>query len=189
MKQEKHARGYRRRNRPNENEEVKTGGLKEEELVLRLKKDELFNTHILLPHAEVNSLIYDAVNQFVEKYSGDCLTLTIMSDEVAEPVQRIFTEAYRMHYEDEFEKIVRYLKRRYIRAGCLLLVSVAAFWCNGVFAGYPQMPAYLVNILGQISVFCLWEIGYTHFTRSDATTERDRIVRARDAAIEFHCKS
>ncbi len=180
--------GYRRRNRPTGNDEVKAGGMHEQELVLRLKKDELFDSHILLPHSEVNSVIYDRVNQFVEKYSGKTMTLTIMSDMVTEPVQRIFEEAYRMHYEDEYQKVAHYLKRRYVRAAMLLAVSVIAFWCNGFFEGFSQRPQYLVNILSQVSVFCLWEIGYTHFTRSDAAAERDRIVRARDAVIQFHCR-
>ncbi len=180
-------RTYRRRNRTDEGDAVKTAQMNEQELVLRLKKEELLDSHILLPHAEVNAAVYSAVNQFVEKYSGDTMQLTIMSDVVSEPVQRIFEESYRWHYEDEYQKVSHFLRRRYVRAACLLLVSAVAFWCSGFLSGFVKAPEYLVGILGQASVFCLWEIGYTSFVRIDATEERKRIARARDAEIRFHC--
>ncbi len=39
----------------------------ETELTLHLSKKELFDRHVLLPHAEVNECVYSAVNQFVER--------------------------------------------------------------------------------------------------------------------------
>ncbi len=180
---------YKKRNRSNENETVKTARMDERELVLRLKKDEMFNKYILLPHAEVNTVVYDAVNQFVEKYSGDTMTLTIMSDQVTQPLQNIFVESYRSHYEDEYQKIVRYLKRRYLRVAVLILITAAALWGSSELAVHSLLPDILLSIIGQIGVFCLWEIGYTHFDRTDAAAERNRIVRARDADIQFQCRS
>ena len=180
---------YRRRNRTDEKPEVRTANLHERELVLFLKKNELLDRTILLPHAEVNPAVYSAVEHFVEKYGGNDMALTIMTDDASKPIQDIFIESYRSHYEDEYQKIRRYLKRRYIRAACLLLISALAFWLSTVMAKKVGFPGYLLTILGQISVFCLWEIGYTHFTRSDAAAERDRILRARDAEIQFCCRS
>lgn len=139
---------YHRRNRTDERSDVKTAAMQEQELVLHLKKDELLDSHILLPHAEVNALVYDAVNQFVEKYSGDTMQLTFMTEAVSEAVQHIFIESYRSHYEDEYQKISRYLKRRYIRSFFLLLVSAAAFWGSSSLSGMIQLPAFLVGILG-----------------------------------------
>ena len=179
---------YRRRNRTDEPEAVKTADLGERELVLRLKKDELLDRTVLLPHAEVNPAVYGAVERFVEKYSGKEMLLTIMTNDVSKPIQDIFIESYRSHYEDEYQKILRFLKRRYVRAACLLLISALAFWLSTALARNLSFPDYLLTILGQISVFCLWEIGYTHFTRSDAAAERDRILRARDAEIQFQCR-
>ena len=179
---------YHRRNRTDERSDVKTAAMDEQELVLHLRKDELLDSHILLPHAEVNALVYDAVNQFVEKYSGDTMQLTIMTEAVSEAVQHIFIESYRSHYEDEYRKVTRYLKRRYIRSIFLLLVSAAAFWGSSSLSGLIRLPVFLVTILAQISVFCIWEIGYTNFSRVDAKAERSRIVRARDAEIQFHCR-
>ncbi len=179
---------YRRRNRSDEREIIKTANMDENELVLRLKKDELLDSHVLLPHAEVNAAVYDAVNRFVEKYSGATMKLTIMSDDVSEQVQNVFAEAYRSHYEDEYVKVTRFIKRRIVRSICLLLVSAAAFWLSSFLSGLANSNTYLVVILSQISVFSLWEIGYTSFSRSDAKAEKNRIVRARDAEIEFFCR-
>ena len=179
---------YKRRNRPDEKAPVKTAYSNDKELVLRLKKDELLDKHILLPHAEVNPIVYDAVNRFVEKSSSPEIALTIMTDDVSQPIQDIFAESYRSHYEDEYQKTVRFLKRRYVRAAFLLLASILAFWLSGLLTNVALAPVYIVTILGQISVFCLWEIGYTHFARSDAAAERDRIIRARDAEIQFQCR-
>ena len=178
---------YRRRNRADERKQVKTTRMYEQELVLHLKKGELLDSHVVLPHAEVNEIIYQAVNQFVEKYSGDTMQLTIMTDCVSDAVQSIFEEAYRSHYEDAYQKVSRFLKRRILRVAILLLISALTFWCSGFLSDIAKVPAYLTVFFGQISVFCLWEIGHTHFTRSDAKEERSRIARARDAEIRFFC--
>lgn len=159
--------------------------MEEQELVLRIKKDELFNRYIFLPHSEVNTVVYDAVNQFVQKYGGDTMTLTIMTDPISEPIQHVFREAYQSHYEDEFRKVAVYLSRRIVRAIILVLISAAAFMCSSFMARNGHLPDYIVAIIGQVAIFCLWEIGYTHFARKEAAEERSRIVRARDAEIEF----
>ena len=67
----------------------------------------------------------------------------------------------------------------------LLLICVAAFWFSGFLSGRGNLPALVIMILGQISVFCAWEVGYTHFARSDAKAEKHRVVRARNAEIQF----
>lgn len=179
---------YKKRNRKSESEVTKTAKQDEQELVLRLTKDELLDKHVLLPHAEVNGIVYDAVNQFVEKYSGESMTLTIMSDAASPIVQDVFKESYRSHYEDEYRKISRYLKRRYWRMAALILVIIAAFWCSSMLAAHTNLSDVLLGIISQIGVFCLWEIGYTHFDRTDAAEEKNRIVRARDATIQFQCR-
>lgn len=180
---------YRRGHRLREGEKSRSTGMEEEELVLRLTKNELFNTCILLPHAEVSSAVYEAVNQFVTKYSGDKMTLTIMSGPVSEVIQDVFRESYRSHYEDEFLRIAHYLKQRYLRAAVLLLISVAAFWISSRWLSNMGNSSFLASIIGQISIFCLWEVGYTHFDRANAAKERNRILRAMDAEITFSSAS
>ena len=60
---------YRKRNRSDQavNPEKMPAAMNESELVLKLKKDELFDQYVLLPHSELNSIVFDSVDSFVEK--------------------------------------------------------------------------------------------------------------------------
>lgn len=155
------------------------------ELVLKLKKEELFDPYVLLPHAELNEAVYRSVNTFVEKYKGDSMTVTILSDPLNEAVRDTFREVYRAHYEDEYKKTVHYLQRRMTRFLILLCVSISAFfigdWLGTHIAGYNVF----LNIIANVGAFCLWEVGYTHFATRDAVEEKKRIKRALNAKIEF----
>lgn len=162
-------------------------------MVLRLDKDELFDCHILLPHAEVSQAVCQAVDQFVEKYSGSRLRLVIFCDPLSESTRNVFREAYAAHYEDEYRKARQYLRRRYWRIVMMLLLSLLAF-CLWVTRGGSSTGSVLWLMVSNVGAFCLWEIGYTHFDRADAFALRRRIERARGAEIEFtanshYCKS
>ena len=70
---------YRKRNRSDSGVRFGAGDfattLTETELVLKIKKDELFDPHVLLPHAELNAVVYNSVNTFVEKYNFEGITV------------------------------------------------------------------------------------------------------------------
>ena len=160
----------------------------EDELTLHLTKEELFDRHVLLPHAELNDIVYKAVDQFTDRYSGDHLTVTIFSDAVSESMQHTFREVYFSHYEDEYRKVTIYLYRRYSRVILLLLASVVAYYAAGLWTARTGHTSYLLNVISNIGVFCIWEIGNTHFARQKATEQRKKILRARDAEIVFQEK-
>ncbi|MBR0219146.1 MAG: hypothetical protein IJQ33_08095 [Clostridia bacterium] len=160
----------------------------EEELTLHLTKEELFDRHVLLPHAELNDIVYKAVDQFTDRYSGDHMTLTIFSDAVSESMQHTFREVYLSHYEDEYRKVTLYLYRRYNRVILLLISSLIAYYAVTFLNTQMGHTSYLLNVISNIGVFCIWEIGNTHFTRQEATEERKKIIRARDAEIVFQEK-
>ena len=178
---------YKKRGRIRESDTVKTAKMNEDELVLRLTKDELLDKHVLLPHAEVNPLVYDEVNRFVERYDGGKMTLTIMCDSVSPITQNVFKESYHSHYEDEYQKITRYLKRRYLRVVGLIGIIILAFGITYALMRFTNISDFNLNVISQIGVFCLWEIGYTHYDRVEASAEKSRIVRAKDADIQFQC--
>ena len=158
----------------------------EDELVLRLRKEELFDPHVLLPHAELNEIVYKSVDQFVSKYKGNQMSLSIFSEPINDAVQNTFKEVYRAHYADEYHKITRFLKRRYYRVIALLIVSISAFIIWHYMSGKGFGADILMTLITNVGAFCLWEVGYTQFARKDAIDERKRIERARDAKIEFH---
>ena len=157
----------------------------EEELVLKLDKSEVFDPHTILPHAELNSLVYEAVNRFIERYSGNALKITIVSEPFSGAVQDVIRESYRAHYLDEYEKISRYLNRRYFRVLLLIIISMIAFSCGSYLSSHYQHIEFLTIAATQLSIFCLWEIGYTHFDRSDASVQKRHILRALNADIQF----
>ena len=157
----------------------------EEELVLKLSKSELLDTHTLLPHAELNGLIYESVNRFIERYNGSSLNITIVTDSLTPDVHDVVRESYHAHYLDEFVKINRYLIRRYIRVVSLIIISIAAFALGTYLTNHFENIHFLTYAATQLSVFCLWEIGYTHFDRSNASMQKKHIVRALNAKIDF----
>ena len=182
-------KGYKKRNREDEissEERTRSPFEEQEELVLRLDSKELFDPHVLLPHAELNEVVYKCVNHFVSRYRGDKLTLSIFTDTDNEAVRSTFREVYRAHYEDEYQQINRHLKRRYVRLFILLAVSLTAFWLWDLLAENASGHHILLTIMTNVGAFCLWETAYTQFARQDALAERQRIMRARDAEIVFH---
>ena len=178
---------YVRRNRKEDAAELAKlpSEMIEEELVLKLKKEELFDSHVLLPHAELNELVYKSVDQFVGKYGGEKLAVSIFTDPISESVQHTFQEAYRAHYSEEYHKISRYLRRRYIRVICLLIVSVAFFFLWDYLLRNTSVTNVFLTIMTNVGAFCLWEVGYTHFARVEASEERRQIARALKAKISF----
>ena len=178
---------YKRRNRDdntvNEGENYTT--LQETELVLKLKKEELFDPHVLLPHAELNSIVYNSVDTFVEKYKGTDMTLSICTDSVNLLIQDSFREVYLSHYREELLKVNKYLKRHFIRGFALIMVGVIAFLVSRLLTKYNPNETILSYILLNMSGFCLWEVGYTQFATRNVVDERKRITRALNAKIEF----
>ena len=136
--------------------------LKETELVLKLKKEELFDPHVLLPHSELNSIVYERVNAFVEKYKG--------------------TE---MHYREEMVKVNRYLKHYFNRSLALIVIGIVALLVGISLSNRYSTETVLSYIILNLSAFCLWETGYTQFSARTVMREKKRILRALNARIEF----
>ncbi len=157
----------------------------EDELTLHFSKDELFDRHVILPHAEVNPLVYDAVNRFTERYGGDHMTLNIYCDAISETSQQFFREAFVSHYEDEYRRVTLYLYRWYLRVLLLAIISVVAYYLGGYLAERIEKMNFLMNAITNIGIYCLWEICNTDFKRRDTSVERKKIMRARDAEICF----
>ncbi|MBQ2679383.1 MAG: hypothetical protein IJF98_04205 [Firmicutes bacterium] len=178
---------YKKRNREDSdvNPEKMSGALYETDLVLKLKSEEMFNPYIFMPHAELNSIVYNCVDTFVEKYKGDYMNLFIYGNAVNPMIQDVFREVYRSHYEDEYKKVNRLVKRYLRRAVFLVVTAVVAFWISRRLAKITGGDTIFSYILSNISCFCIWEVGYTQFTTRDLRDERKRILRAMNAEINF----
>ena len=178
---------YKKRNRTDSGVNTKKKGTaqQETELVLKLKKEELFDQHVLLPHAELNKVVYKSVDSFVGKYKGDRLSISICTSPLNPVIQNLFREVYRAHYQDDQQRIARYLKRHYSRAIILLILSISAFILCNYLSRINPGETILSYLIGNVSVFCLWEVGYTQFATRDVVQEKKRIDRAFNATIEF----
>ena len=179
--------GYKKRSRPDRfsDRDKKSSSRNETELVLKIGKDDLFDPYVLLPHSELNSAVSDSVDTFVEKYTGDEMTLSIFTDEVSPETQTVFREVYRSHYEDELRKVNRFLYRHYNRVVILLVVCVVAFFISARMAAVNPEETISSYVIANVSCFCLWEVGYTQFETRDVLDEQKRITRAMNAKIEF----
>ena len=182
-------KGYKKRNRTSSG--VFSGPKSapcefQEEIVLRLNKGELFDPHVLMPHAELNGSIYRYVDEFVNRYRGETLTLSILTDTGSQAVYDTFCEVYRAHYDDEYQRITRYLKRRHKRLLILIAVSLCAFLLWGLMEESMSRHIVALTIMTNLGAFCFWETGYTQFDRMAARDKKKKILRARNAKIEFH---
>ena len=179
---------YKRRNRTDEdvvNPGDEITALNESELVLKLKIEELFDPYILLPHAELNKNVYNSVDIFVEKYKCDAMTVQIFTEPLNPLIQDTFREVYASHYKEELLKTDRYLKRHHNRALTMLAVSLTALMLGTLVTHFFPAESIISYILLNISAFCLWEVGYTHFSARSVKDERKRIMRALYAKIDF----
>ena len=175
----------REKKRPHSRWPWQSKSARERELVMRIPKSDLFDQHVLMPHAEVSDFVYAAVDRFLEKYPCSSMKLTIHTDSNVESVQAIFREAFIAHYEDESRRLSRYLRLRFFRMILLILVSLGAYtFYVAVRRGLREHPFVLVAI-SNLSAFCLWQIGNTHFEGSDIQQQRRRARCARDAKITF----
>lgn len=158
----------------------------EEELTLHFEKDDLFDQHVVLPHMEVNPLVYQTVDRFVDRYGGESLTLNIYSGAISESAKQFFKESFVSHYEDEFRRHTTSLQRSYLRAFVLIFVSVVSYYLGVQFDAIMEGLPFLTTAIANISLFCIWEIYNTYFRRKDILVERKKTQRARDAEIRFY---
>ena len=177
---------FKNKNRPGSGKNpIISADLYETELVLKMKKEEMFNPYVFMPHAELNNDVYECVDSFVDKYKGDEMSLLIYTDSVNPMIQDVFREVYREHYEDEYKKVNRQLDRFRLRFIILIIISIAAFIISNHLAVRTDHQSIFSYLIGNVSCFCLWEVGNTHFRASDLFLERKRVKRSMDAKIEF----
>ena len=152
------------------------------ELVLKVSRDELFDPMILLPHNEINTRISDTVSRFTQnRKMQKPLNLTIITPEpVGEAIQEKFIEAFVEHYEDERIVAIRYVHLQILRLIIWGLISIVGF------AVWSKLTGELIQrILSNVWAFTFWQIGYTFIDGIQNVRTYRRMVKIRDAHIEF----
>ena len=103
---------------------------------------------------------------------------------VAENMQDMMREVLRMHYEEEEDRIVKGLEKRYRLI--LRLISVSVF-VIGVIRQTSLFSDEMIvwEIIGNFAAFGLWQIGYTHYERNEGYEELLTANIAKYARLNF----
>ncbi|MBQ9008439.1 MAG: hypothetical protein IJ088_03805 [Clostridia bacterium] len=156
-----------------------------------LKRSELFDPVVLMPHLEVNQKVTDAIDHLLRTSRTTApLRLNVHCGEnVSESLQNTFSECLRMHYRDERDQVLRFLEGRYARMIGLLMVSIVALviWTT-TSPAEDAGEKVLWQILGNFAAFSLWQIGATHFERSEGYARLMQFTTAENLSVSFHGK-
>lgn len=154
-------------------------------LSLRIDKTELFEPHVLVPHNELNEVVYHQVDRFLRKSVPKDLKLNIYSQPMHEALQERVREVYREHYTDEKEAMKRKLRYVYIRLGILLVVSLTLLSYQFVMSREYGNNIILI-VMGNFGAYFLWQIGDTWFDWLEKSRTMKQIETALKAEIVFY---
>ena len=108
----------------------------------------------------------------------------LCAEPVPESVRDTMAEVLRMHFEAEEARIEKDLEKRYRRI--LLLISVSVFaigFVRQLSLFNEEIIAW--EIIGNFAAFGLWQIGYTHYERSEDYGELLLVHIAKYATLRF----
>ena len=149
---------------------------------------ELFDPVVILPHLEVNEKVTIAIDHLLRTSATTApLMLNIhCAERISESLRNTFVECLRMHYRDEKRQIIHFLEGRYDRMLGLLVVSIAAMIIWTTFSPANDAGEKVVwQVLGNFAAFSLWQIGSTHFERTEAYLELMRFMTAENLSVTF----
>ena len=154
-------------------------------LSLRIDKTELFEPHVLVPHNELNEVVYTQVDRFLRKSVPKQLKLNIYSQPMHEALQERVREVYKEHYIDEKLAMKRKLRYVYIRLGILLIVSLTLLYYQFALSREYGNNIVLI-VMGNFGAYFLWQIGDTVFDWLEKSRTMKQIDTALKAEIVFY---
>lgn len=161
----------------------------EKAAVLDLKLTDIrqwFNPIEIGPKLELSGEISAVVDRFLHAAREPRpLEVTVLCPgEASEAMQATMREVFQMYYEDEERHVNSLLERRYLRVMALVIVSIvaASVWINYAPSAHEGVTW---TILSNFAAFSLWQIGNTHFERSDGYAHLLQVLIAKQATIQF----
>ena len=151
---------------------------------LKYEKNELFDPHVLAPHSELNTGIYETIDRLIDKMGASSLSLCFHTEKLGEIVQEKVRESYFEHYSDELKGLERTMTRIYIRAVLLLIISLSLLFFSLTFS-WLQDRGLILLVVTNIGVYFLWELGNTWFRWLDLSRRQTNMRTARSAKITF----
>lgn len=151
------------------------------ELVLKLKKDEFFNPFILAPHNEVDSKVYEAVNDYSRHLRRhETFKITIFTNTAEMTLHEKFKELFFEHYDDECHRTRLLFRSRVIKTTVLIIVSLFI-----LFLWYNLSSTVFRELCGTLWAFNLWEAAHTFIEAIEHLHAYQRIRNIKNAPIDF----
>lgn len=139
-------------------------------LDLRLKKlEDFFDPIQVGPKMAINRDYAAVINRYVAsmKTFTPLRVNLLCGSPVSESMKDMMREVLEMHYTTEEDRIAKRLENRYRRVMLLTFVSVFVI---GVIRQTSFFSDEMIvwEIIGNFAAFGLWQIGYTHYERTEA---------------------
>ena len=156
---------------------------------LDLKLDSVnmwFDALVVGPHLELNRQIPDAVDRYLRNVNVPApLQISVYgAGEVSESLQETMRDVFAEHYMDEEVRITHHLQNLYNRSIGLIVLSLAvlSFWAR---LGFAKETTVIAMLLSNFAGFSLWQVGDTHFSRSEHYDKLMRVMIAKEAKIHI----
>ena len=169
---------------------IRISARKEVSLDLKLKDQEDFFDPVQVgPKMAINQVFAGAISRYLHslREPGPLQINMICAGTISAPVQDLMREVLSMHYEAEEDRISRMLEKKYRRIMLLIAVSIFSI---GIIRQISMLAEDLVvwDIIGNFAAFGLWQIGYTHYERTEGYDELKLVHIAKYAKLNFVTK-
>lgn len=126
------------------------------DLVLKIKKEDLFDSMVLAPHNEINDKIFQAVENYQQQLKGfETFKLILFTDITSKPLKEKFKELFKEHYEDENKRANKKLRHAAYKTIFLVILSIAI-----LFTWYKLQDIIIRDLFGTLWAFNLWEASH-----------------------------
>ena len=142
-------------------------------LDLRLQnREDFFNPIQVGPKMVMNKNYAYVINRYISSMKDPApLRINLLcSQPVSETMRDMMQEVFSMHYEAEENRVTKVLEKKYRRIMLLICVSIFAIGIVHQFALFSEEMV-VWEIIGNFAAFGLWQVGYTHYERTEGYEE------------------
>ena len=135
-------------------------------------KEDFFDPIQIGPKMAINQKYAKVINRYIAsmKTAAPLQINLLCRQPVSEVMRDMMQEVYTMHYEAEENRVVKTLEKKYCRI--MLLIAISAF-AVGIVHQFTLFNEEMVvwEIIANFTAFGLWQIGYTHYERTEGYEE------------------
>ncbi len=156
-------------------------------LDIRLKcPEDFFDSIQVAPKMAMNKEYAAVINRYISSMRNlSPLQINLLcTGQVSDSLKDMMRDVLKMHYEAEEDRVVKKLEKKYRQIMVLIALSISII---GIVRQTSILSdgTIVLEIIGNFAAFGLWQIGYTHFERSEAYDELLLIHIAKYASLNF----